>query len=1036
MALNPIEILINAKDQASGVFDRLNNKLKVIGVAIVGYFGVQAFAGVVEGAADFEQALSRVQSATGASAEEMERLKRAAEDAGANTKYTSVEAAKALENLAKAGLSAGDAIETLPAVLALAQAGDIELATASEYVTKAVMGMGLAFSDAARVADVLALGANATNTSVEGLAQALSYAAPTAQSLGVSLESTVAIIGKFADAGIDASRAGTALNSIMSQFSDPASKFRGELAAIGITTGDFEKALHQLAGAGAGGAKAINAVGLEAGPALKALLNQGMPALDELKAKLDGAAGSAAATAKVMEGNLNGALNGLSSAWDTVKNVLGTPVLPVLQDGVEKLAAAFRAAVADGTVQKFGEAIATAFQSGITWVKAFAAEIDFTKLTADLQAFAARTGEVFTQIGEYATNAGNIVKLVYGVMSAGTNAVLAAVYGIGSAFAGVASNIQSGLALIYDAFAKVTFGDVSAAYKLAADEIRLSANATMAASEELAKKSTAAFIGVADGANLARDGFAGLATSATGAGNAAAAAAPALDAMATEVARVSEEMRKEAEVAYLAIEAQEKKQASDAQSAQASAEHAAALAKLRAEYAALVAGGDLQGAADKLGEINAKLRETPGAAGGAAKAAQDAAAAIAAAYKDLGITTDASLRETAERAKGNFELLANSGTASARELGLAFADAAKKAIDANNGIAPSWVQAQAATRGYKIDVDDAGKAALVAADKTTQATGSMAGGWRGVASSTREATQAAKDYQQQMAKKYGRPGEGDDKEKLGEGVEKMGGTYRNKDGMTSDAQGNVQQQWIWTRASIIDYLKQAGLDDKLSEELAAQFVKSDGTVDYKASGAQKKWGGEHSTLAEALGKMVDFYKYDEAGKHEAKQRMDYLNGAAEKAKPAPAAPARSLPMQTPAQQQQSAGREQAQDKALYDAKAAAQAQELKREQAHYQAMRGARQSVGLQPVDGAPVGFGDDAEPYVKRDTQRSAPTHQQDTGRQQRQDDVRSASVTPYQPITINLAAGVNLSDRAQVDALARQLMPAIESLNRKGAR
>ncbi|MBX9835252.1 MAG: phage tail tape measure protein, partial [Burkholderiaceae bacterium] len=387
MALNPIEILINAKDKASGVFDRLNNKLKVIGVAIVGYFGIKAFAGVVEGAADFEQALSRVKAATGASAEEMERLKKAAEDAGSNTKYTSIEAAAALENLAKAGLSAGDAIEALPAVLSLAQAGDVDLATSAEYVTKAVMGMGLAFTDSGRVADVLALGANASSTSVKGLAEALSYAAPTAQSLGVSLETTVAIIGQFASAGIDASRAGTALNSIMSQFSDPASKFRQELGAIGITTGDFNQALHELAASGTRGSKAINAVGLEAGPALKAALNRGMPALDELKAKLDNAAGSAAATAKVMEDNLKGSIGGLSSAWETVKNVLGTPVLPVLKDGVDKLAAAFRAAVADGTVQRFGEAIAAAFQSGITWIKAFAAEVNFTQLAADMRAF-------------------------------------------------------------------------------------------------------------------------------------------------------------------------------------------------------------------------------------------------------------------------------------------------------------------------------------------------------------------------------------------------------------------------------------------------------------------------------------------------------------------------------------------------------------------------------------------------------------------------------------------------------------------------
>lgn len=747
MALNPIEILINAKDKASGVFDRLNNKLKVIGVAIVGYFGVKAFAGVVEGAADFEQAMSRVQSATGASAEEMERLKKAAEDAGSNTKYTSTEAAAALENLAKAGLSAGDAIEALPAVLALAQAGDVDLATSAEYVTKAVMGMGLAFTDAGRVADVLALGANATNTSVKGLAEALSYAAPTAQSLGVSLESTVAIIGKFADAGIDASRAGTALNSIMSQFSDPASKFRGELAAIGITTNDFEKALHQLASAGGSGAKAINAVGLEAGPALKALLNQGMPALDELKAKLDGAAGSAAETARVMGDNLKGSLGGLASAWETVTNVLGTPVLPVLKDGVDKLAGAFRAAVADGTVQKFGEAIATAFQSGITWIKAFAAEIDFTKLTADLQAFAARTGEVFTQIGAYATNAGNIVKLTYGVMSAGTNTVLAAVYGMGSAFAGVASNIQSGLALIYDAFAKVTFGKVSEAYKQAADEIRLSANATMAASEELAKKSTAAFLGVADGANLARDGFAGLASGASQATPALTAAGAAAQASAEKIAKVNAAvavMREEyaaliakgdlaaaaaktreidAALASLtntlpaATDAQKQKTDADAKAALTAQQHSAALAALRAEYAALIASGDVQGAAEKLQEINKALQGAGPASKDAAKAAEE----LAAAYTGLGVTSSAALTNLAAKAKADFETIKNSGTASAADISAAFAAAAEKAIAANNGLAPSWVKAEAAARGYKIEMDAAGKETLKLANSSQTA---------------------------------------------------------------------------------------------------------------------------------------------------------------------------------------------------------------------------------------------------------------------------------------------------------------------------
>src|SRR5690606_12468526 len=127
---------------------------------------------VVGAARDFESAMSAVQAASGASGDELAKLRAAAEQAGATTKYSSVEAANALENLAKSGLSASQAVEALPAVLNLASAGGVELGTAAEFITKAVNGMGMEFSEAGRVADVLAMGANASNTSVTGLAQA------------------------------------------------------------------------------------------------------------------------------------------------------------------------------------------------------------------------------------------------------------------------------------------------------------------------------------------------------------------------------------------------------------------------------------------------------------------------------------------------------------------------------------------------------------------------------------------------------------------------------------------------------------------------------------------------------------------------------------------------------------------------------------------------------------------------------------------------------------------------------------------------
>lgn len=735
--VKPVEILIKAKEEASGVFDSLKSKVAAVGVAIAGYFGIRAFGGVINDAADLEAAMSRVQAATEATAEEMVALRKAADDAGANTKYTSVQAAGALENLAKAGLSAKDSIAALPAVLALAQAGDIDLGRSSEYVTKAVMGMGLAFTDAGRVADVLAKGANASNTSVEGLAQALSYAAPVAHSLGLSLETTVAIIGKFADAGIDASRAGTALNSILSQFSDPASKFREELGNAGITTNNFEQALRELAAAGPRGQKAILAVGQEAGPALRALLGQGIGALDDLKKKLDDSAGSAAATGAVMENNLKGSLNGLSSAWDTVKTTLGTPVLPVLRQGVDQLAGALRSAVTDGTIGKFGDSIATAFSSGIKWARDFLSAIDFNKLGADLRAFADRSGEVFKEVGEYATAAGATAQTAYGVMSAGANGVLAAIYKIGEVFANMAGEIQGGVAKILDGLSKITFGGVSASFKAAADDMRLSAEATLAAGNALGEKSADAFNRMAEGAQTARTGWAALTQAVTETKPAADASSSAIARMAAQIEAAGQKETEAAKATQAAKQAVDEKRASAVAAA-------SAIATLREEYAQLVAKGSIQAAAEKLQEINKALQGTPPAAKDAAKAAEEAALKVITAYSQLGITSQAELKQLAANAKANFETIKNSGTASAMDIQNAFGVMAQKALDAAGPVgsvgrqaAQSALEAQAAANGMAITFDEAGRAIVTAMNAGAAATGGLKTGVENVNTSLR-----------------------------------------------------------------------------------------------------------------------------------------------------------------------------------------------------------------------------------------------------------------------------------------------------------
>src|SRR3990167_7867728 len=669
MAIKPVEILITAKDKASGVFDLLKKNATSLGATLLAYFGVKAFFGAVQGAAELEAKLSEVKAVAGATAEEMALLRKAAEDAGASTKFTATESAEALGNLARAGLSVNESIGALPATLQLAEVGKIALGEAAEIVTRTLAGFNLQVSDSARVADVLAKGADASNTSVLGLAQGLSYAAPTAKSLNLSLETTVALLGKFADGGIDASRGGTALNAILSQFLDPASKFRTELAAMGIVT-----------------------VGTEAGPALRSLLNQGIGAFDELKTKLDAATGSAAATAAEIGNNLTGSMLGLGSVWDTVKNALTTPLLPVLKDGVQQLTASLREAVSNGTIGKFGDAIAKGFQAALTWARAFIAEVDFDAMAAKASSAADQVGTAFDKLATYATNTGNSVKLIWGVMSAGANTVLALVYTVGEAFAGVASNIQSGIALMLDGLSKVTFGDVSASFKAAADDMRLSADATWESSKALGDKATETMGQIADGAQLARDGWAGLTESSTEAADQAATSQAAFQSVAEtlkEVGGDAEAMGQKAQAAAIL-------------QTEAARQTRTEVEALKREYEAALQAGDVQAALGKLQQMQDKLRQT-------SDQAQTTGQDVANAFERMGIQTKAALTQAAENAKRDFDLIKGSGQATAAGLQQAFQRYAEAAIAANGGVATASVQAEAGMRGLEIVTDATGK---------------------------------------------------------------------------------------------------------------------------------------------------------------------------------------------------------------------------------------------------------------------------------------------------------------------------------------
>lgn len=179
--------------------------------------------------ADFDAAMSSVQAATHASAEDMGVLRQAALDAGESTVFSATEAAAAIEELAKAGVSTADILNGgLNGALDLAAAGELGVADAAGIASTALKMFGLSGGDMAHVADLLAAGAGKAMGDVSDLSQALNQAGLVASQTGLSIEETTAGLSAFAEQGLLGSDAGTSFKSML-QALNPTSAQAAEL---------------------------------------------------------------------------------------------------------------------------------------------------------------------------------------------------------------------------------------------------------------------------------------------------------------------------------------------------------------------------------------------------------------------------------------------------------------------------------------------------------------------------------------------------------------------------------------------------------------------------------------------------------------------------------------------------------------------------------------------------------------------------------------------------------------------------------------
>ncbi|HEY9367940.1 phage tail tape measure protein, partial [Streptomyces sp.] len=317
-----------------------------IGAALIG-----VAASGVKLRAEFEKSMNTVGAVTGASRGEMKALEKAAIDMGNSTVFSANEAAKAMVELAKGGISVADMrAGALKGTLLLAAAGGTDLATAAEIASNALNTFGLKGRDMNKVANALAGGANASTASVESLGQALSQVGPGAKNAGLDINETVGALAAFDSAGIKGSDAGTSLKTMLARLVPSTDAAEQAMRRLGLNftkrNGDFRSLgnISQQLQDKIGGlseserTRALTTIfGSDATRAATVLMNEGSKGLGKyVRATRNQKAAQDAANAALK--GLPGALERLSGAWETLRLQIGKALAPGVIVGANFLA--------------------------------------------------------------------------------------------------------------------------------------------------------------------------------------------------------------------------------------------------------------------------------------------------------------------------------------------------------------------------------------------------------------------------------------------------------------------------------------------------------------------------------------------------------------------------------------------------------------------------------------------------------------------------------------------------------------------------
>jgi len=324
--------------------------LGLIGTAAIG--AGLAIKGSINAAASLQQQLDTFQAVTGSSASQLGAVSALAQQLGADLTLPATsagDAATALTELAKAGLSVEDAMNAARGVLQLSAAANVSAGDAAKIAATQLNAFGLAGDQASKVTDLLAGASIAAQGEITDFAASFQQVSAVANQINLPIEQTAALLTQLAKAGLRGADGGTSLRTTLLRLvptTKEAAAFQKSLGielnnnvSVGAQLPDlieqYRTALLRLQPV-ARQESLTQIFGQDAIRAASIIFAQQPRELQRLTDQLS-EAGSAARLAEARMKGFSGSVEGLKSQAQTLGTTLAQNVLPALVSGVHVL---------------------------------------------------------------------------------------------------------------------------------------------------------------------------------------------------------------------------------------------------------------------------------------------------------------------------------------------------------------------------------------------------------------------------------------------------------------------------------------------------------------------------------------------------------------------------------------------------------------------------------------------------------------------------------------------------------------------------